>query len=54
MTNAYREALQEIHAETKKGTRKATIAATANQDAFRMFVVEQSKEFRKTGLALIR
>ena len=47
MINAYRAALNEIHAETKKGDRKATITTTTNQEAFRKFVVEQSKAFRK-------
>ena len=47
MIIADREALKEIHAEIKKGLRKATTTATANQEAFRKFVVEQSKAFRK-------
>ena len=51
MINAYRQALKEISAETKEGTRRATPAATANQEAFRKFVREQSNEFRKAGLA---
>ena len=50
MTNAYREALNDISEETKKCTRRATPATTANQVAFRKFVVEQSKAFRKEGL----
>jgi len=46
MMNDYRQALQDIHAETKRGRRKATTAATANQEAFRKFVVEQPQAFR--------
>ena len=47
MINDYRQALKAISAETNKGTRRATAAATANQEAFRNFIVEQSNVFRK-------
>ena len=46
MINDYREALQYIHAETKKGLRKATTTATTNQEAFSKFVVKKSNAFR--------
>ena len=47
MINACSEALKDIHAETKKGVRKAITTATANQEALRKFVVEQTQAFRE-------
>ena len=49
MSKAYRDAIEEMNAEGKKGDAKARHAAKANQEAFRQFGIEQARKFRKAS-----